>query len=582
MKGETQVDKWKIIERIFFMCAILLLLSRLLFDVVLGDESFYLGMADRILKGSRPFYEMYEPTQSFTFFLLPFLALYKMIVGSLDGGIIFLRLLYFVYCIVISYCMYSFIKRRVFDGTCIKYLTIIVIFYAPFSLYCVSYNSMADVLIMVFALLIWGILYDDKAAKPSTFLCAGVTMAFAALAYPTLIFLCFLMTIFVFIIAYFNRKSVKAFIYNFIGFCVGGAGVATVVVLILLLYVGKAHLIEGIRSILADPLYTIQSQTNFIQRIQMNLGDFLKTTVWDNGYLFVLLVILVSSFFQRKHPKLRMLLFLIPCYSFMMSYSSNTIVNLRIIQFVGMMSVAIPFLLLFAKEQLEKTLSIFVATVVPCWSAYLIICSSSAGSGLQSSHIFFAEVIGMGGLYYLIFKDFFQYKNVLKIIWTIVFPGFFLILFLTSSYTRYPIYKMDHVIKDGIYQGLRTNKEVYDQVEFIQDNIDKMEEKNKSVLILPNGYAIYPMLNMKVCAPTTWGLYSYWYPRNEQVFIDYFNKFQCKPDRVILYYNEKIYGMDLWEAWYPVMMKQFYEKEYKLIWTSKAQDGSVITVYDKK
>lgn len=582
MREKVIKNKGKILEIVIFLCAVTILVSRLFYDVVLGDESFYLGMADRILKGSLPFYEMYEPTQSSMFLVVPFLAIYKAIVGSLNGGILFLRFLYFFFCLCIAFFMYKYISKRFTTHYFPKYISIIVIFFAPLSLYCVSYNTLADVLIMCFAVIVWGILYDGKEAKNSSYILAGVAIALAALAYPTLIVVCFLMVGFICMISFFYRTNFKNMIYKIAGFCLGGGIVAFIVVAILVLYVGKDNLIEGIRTILADPLYTIQTKSSLLSTLKYNLIFFFDSMLLKNGYVFLLGGLLILSFFRKKYPKIALSVLAIPIFCFIQVYSDELLQSLRVVQFVGMISIAFPLMFLFVNQNKKLAFKIVFASMVPCWCAYFLVCTSSAGSAVQCSHMFFAELVGFSALLFLIFKENIKKDNIIKIVWSIVFPIFLLVLYATSTYSTAPISQMNIVMQDGIYAGLRTNGTIASKVDFIQSNIKDMEKEGDSVLILPNGYAMYPMMNMRVCTPTTWGLYSYWYPRNEQVFVNYYKRFNCQPDRIIIYYNELVYGMDLWEAWYPIMMKQYYEKDYTLIWTRKSYDGSVLSLYEKK
>ena len=581
-----KLNKCKAISLIFLGVLSVLFIVRLTYDVVLGDESFYLGMADRILKGDLPFYEMYEPTQSSVFLIVPLLAIYKGIVGSLDGGILFLRLVYFLFCLIVGIWIYGFVNKRINKRKKVLFIVFTVLFYAPFSLYCVSYNTLADLFLASFAVCIWGILYNKKEAQKATYFGAGVIAALVALSYPTLVIFCFLMIPVLSLIAFLNRKSIKGALFQILSYCLGGGSVAIAIAVFLSIYVGRSKLLEGIKIILADPLYTVQSKNSLLNRIFLNIADLFSSVLIKSGLIYLIGLIFIVSIFKKKFPTIFWLIMVIPIYNLIYVFSGPVIESMRVIQFIAMTTCALPVVFPFVKENKIVAGQLYSASVIPSLIGYIVVCSSSAGSGVQSSHIFFGTFIGTCGMYFLAIEENIKYskKNIIYnklqfLIW--VFPVSLFLVFGLSTYSKNPICDMHVTVSSGIYKNIKTNKETKNQIDFIQQNLKNVNKKNETVLILPNGYALYPMLKMKVCAPTTWGLYSYWYPSNESVFVNFYERFQQKPDKVIIYYNEKIYGFDLWEAWYPIMMKQFLIDNYRLVWTQKTTDGSVIAIYDK-
>lgn len=584
--NDLKFNKRKTISYIFFGIFIGIVLFRLTFDVVMGDETFYLGMADRMLKGDLPFYEMYEPTQSSMFLMVPILAIYKGLVGSLDGGILFLRIIYFIISLITGILVYKFVKKKIVIEKEFKFLIFIFLFYAPFSMYCFSYNTAADLFLASFAVCLWGILYSKNEVQKMPYFCAGVIAALIALSYPTLLFFCFFMIPILGVLAFHKRKSIKDVFLHLLFYCMGGGSLALVIVTFFSAYVGPGKLIDGLKTILSDPLYMLQSQNSVFDRIFLNLSDLFSVVLIKSGLIDLLGAILIASFFRKKVRLIAGVIFLIPVYNLLYVFLGPVIESMRVIQFVAMTVCALPVVYLFINEKKNVARQIYLASLIPSLLGYLVVCSSSAGSGVQSSHVFFGTFIGTCWMYFLVIEE--NWKNInpkkrkiaASLIW--VFPCCLLLIFGFSTYTKNSIFDMNHKISSGIYKNLKTNKETESYINFIQGNLKYIEKKDQTVLILPNGYAIYPMLKMNVYAPTTWGLYSYWYPRNEQVFVKYYEKFGKKPDRIVLLYNEKIYDLPLWEAWYPVMMKQFFEEDYLLLRIDKSKDGSVIVIYEKK
>ncbi len=81
---------------------------RLRFGVDVYDESFYAVLAQRFLLGDRPYIDEYNLRQTGSLFTLPFYWTYLQVVGSNEGIIYFLRLLYFALQGAVAWSVYRF------------------------------------------------------------------------------------------------------------------------------------------------------------------------------------------------------------------------------------------------------------------------------------------------------------------------------------------------------------------------------------------------------------------------------------------------------------------------------------------
>ena len=106
------------------------------------DEAYYIGTVYRLWFGDGMLCDEWNPTQQMcSFWLYPFYALFRLILGSNDGMILAFRLLYIVFQLFISGYMYGKLKK-------FGYISFFPIFFyllsTAFNINSLSYNTMAN------------------------------------------------------------------------------------------------------------------------------------------------------------------------------------------------------------------------------------------------------------------------------------------------------------------------------------------------------------------------------------------------------------------------------------------------------
>lgn len=120
----------------------LILFWRCFYSVNTTDEAYYIGTVYRLWSGDGMLCDEWNPTQQMSsFWLYPFYALFRMILGSNEGMILAFRLLYIVFQLGISFYLYGKLKR-------FGYASFLAVFFyllsTAFNINSLSYNTMAN------------------------------------------------------------------------------------------------------------------------------------------------------------------------------------------------------------------------------------------------------------------------------------------------------------------------------------------------------------------------------------------------------------------------------------------------------
>lgn len=203
------------------------------------DESFYIEQAYRFLQGDAFITDDWHIAQFSSILLLPFVWLYKTVVGSFEGVVLAFRMLYLA--VHFAVCFFAFLLWRKKDKTFAALSSFVFFLFTPFGIFALSYNTFA-----INALYLLIPLWVMKRGKIWADVLAGFLFAVAILCNPYLIVLyviyllfslvclikgkkehavCFLyMTcgaavLFVlFVIAVLSRASLHSIISNFVNF----------------------------------------------------------------------------------------------------------------------------------------------------------------------------------------------------------------------------------------------------------------------------------------------------------------------------------------------------------------------------
>lgn len=239
---------------ILFGAVAVLLILRAFYGFDWSDETYYAALPYRFALGDRLFIDSWDIHQTSAMLLVPLYWAYLHINGSMDGILLFMRLLFVVFQLAASVYLYhvltGFYPKAVSCLAALLYLVFI-----PFAISTFSYNTMGYSFALLSSVTL---LHAMKKEQSRGLLClAGVWLSLAAMAYPFLAVLYPVYAALLFIL--FRRRKEEgrqgwpaAAVLWFTGGC---AAVAVVVGLFVLGTTGLSGVTENIRYLFMDPAH---------------------------------------------------------------------------------------------------------------------------------------------------------------------------------------------------------------------------------------------------------------------------------------------------------------------------------------
>lgn len=166
----------------------LILIIRAFYGFCWSDETFYYSIAYRFLQGDAPFVEEWYPTQLNSIFLMPFVALFRLIAGGNDGMILTFRILYVLASFGIAWFLYAVMRNETSKfGALLGAL--LFLFYTHLNIITFSYyavSTLAATLSMLFVVRYMQLKEAPKKADRSAFF-AGLVFAVFILSMPSMV-----------------------------------------------------------------------------------------------------------------------------------------------------------------------------------------------------------------------------------------------------------------------------------------------------------------------------------------------------------------------------------------------------------
>ncbi len=226
-------------ERVLLFAVIAILfvffMQRLFYGGSADDELWNLTESYRLASGDRFLTDIWDNYQTGQAFLAPFVFLYRAVRGSLSGIVLASR--FFYLCLnLLAAALIGLLLRKRFDLTTLLGFLSLFVFFAPFSLYYLWYDTAGILFFTLGAVL----LFEpgegaEESADPKKAFFAGIFHALMCMAYPTAI-----LVVFAELVALFfrSRKKPKK---KLLFYCAGGASVAAILLLYVLV-IGKDNL----------------------------------------------------------------------------------------------------------------------------------------------------------------------------------------------------------------------------------------------------------------------------------------------------------------------------------------------------
>lgn len=221
---------------ILLILSALILLIRAFYGFCWSDETFYYSIAYRFLQGDAPFFEEWYPTQLNSIFLMPFVALYRLIAGSNDGIILTFRILYVLVSFLIAWQLFRVMEKETTKwGATVTAL--LFFYYTHLNILTFSYYAVSALAAVLSMLLILKYRQDLKSGKKAMryLVFSGIAFSVFILSMPSMI-LYYIAAVAVFVIlillsiikpikgsfrsAIRDLHLVRFFLYHLLGICI--------------------------------------------------------------------------------------------------------------------------------------------------------------------------------------------------------------------------------------------------------------------------------------------------------------------------------------------------------------------------
>lgn len=434
------------IPAFWIICLLTVFLVRLLHTIDAGDEVQNLTMAYRLTLGQRPWVEIWELFQSGNSFAAPFINIYTAITGSTDGLILFSRITYFAMNIGLGTLFYCTMKEY-FSHDIVLPAAVLIVCYAPFSLYYIWYDTMGLYFLLLGELLLLKGTKTEKRREIWLFF-AGVSFAFMSYAYPSYI------VIAVSFLLYSAFSGVKnGWRWSmFLPLC-AGAGSIFCIFVGYLLYNGLSNTIFLKSDVLAYIFESHSAKTGIGRKILHLFSQPAKRMLLLVIPTIILFFIYVRSIVKDSRSlKLIVIVGIItlPIFGFWNHGSLATIYYLFYI------FCWIPFICFYIKrDDIKCFMRLFW---VPGLLAYILVGFTSNNGGLKSPlGVFSGAVVGVlliGTCLEQLLKK--RYK-VQIILFIIVAAEVF--LFCLNTFNKGSITESNQYIDSGIFRGLYGTEE---------------------------------------------------------------------------------------------------------------------------
>lgn len=364
-----------------------------------GDEAFYLTIPDRISMGDALITEEWHLSQLSGFLLIPFVSIYKLIVGSTEGIILAARFNYIIFHAVVSSVIYLRLRNKGILSVVASFLFFI---FTPYNIMALSYNTMGLDFIALTGVLM-GTNYKNKALPA---LVSGLTFAAAVLCSPYLAVAYILFGICVILHYVLKKKNLKFVISeeifsikSFLMFTAGTAILAVIFIAFLLSRASITDIINVLPNLLTDPEHPQLPLSYRISLYFKSIYNFHENFKFAVITYFVMLFAMIVDKKRKLHRSLYLIISAaITIFTLILIVPNITSSSYNAVMF-PMIFVGITSYILCDKKPRKLFVSLFVLGIIHSVALemssnqYFYVISMALASSNIASFIFLAQLL---------------------------------------------------------------------------------------------------------------------------------------------------------------------------------------------
>ncbi len=291
--------KQNIVWLVLFAASLALMLWKLPYGFGGDDEGFYLTVANRLTLGDRLFTDEWHLSQLSSFFLYPFVCIFKAITGGTDGILLASRRLYLFCHSAVAAVVFLRLRKH---GALSILGSIFLLIFTPFDMMTCSYNTIA-----IDALALCGA-FAASYEKTADMIAAGAFFACAVVCCPYLAFAYFLFAVISVVYRAAYRKTGLGF-FAFEPLSLKSLGLATIgvgiifalFVIFLLSHTSVKEIIESLPGLFSDPEHPGYSIFYFFKHYLYCIATSHAYALVPMGIYVALLVFLAFDKRRKKH-----------------------------------------------------------------------------------------------------------------------------------------------------------------------------------------------------------------------------------------------------------------------------------------
>ena len=479
----------------------LILIWRCFYSVNTTDEAYYIGTVYRLWFGDGMLCDEWNPTQQMcSFWLYPFYAFFRMILGSNDGMILAFRLLYIIFQLFVSGYIYGKLKKY-------GYISFLPIFFyllsTAFNINSLSYNTMANSALV--ALLVTLVMMEKPDWKNSIW--CGIFASIVVMGNPYAVFAyvlygaaCVIVTL---LFKKWNKEiPVSLQFTTFFKMSLTAAGVLVIFLIFTFWHATLERIVKNLPYIVGDQEH--------IQRWNVKISDYFR--YFKEHYLgavLVPIVVSVSALFDQKrvkHGAVYMALSAAAILPYMIRHGlvSNYVP-------INLVTVPICFLGFTAYVVSEKKLRrVFYIWYLPAMVYPFIVQFTSNTGPLAVS----AGFVTAGAASVLLAASWaMEQENrlVKNALHGVIILQLMIMLFLRITYVWVdaPLSELTTKVERGAAKGLYTTEAAAQYYEEMYDDIDALNmTEDDGFLVVGSEPLLYLYADRQVASYSTWQVYT--------------------------------------------------------------------------
>ena len=492
-------------QNLWFLAGLLgigiILFWRCFYGVNTTDEAYYIGTVYRLWLGDGMLCDEWNPTQQMcSFWLYPFYALFRLIIGSNNGMILAFRLLYIAFQLFITCYLYK--RLRVFG-----YKSLFPVFFyllsTAFNINSLSYNTMANAAFI--SLLVTLITMEEADWKNCVIL--GIFASILVMANPYVVFAYVVYGIASVFVTVWGRKKQKIIPISISFKTYFRMSFTAAIVLIIFLVFTFWH--ATLERIVENLPYIIGDQEH-VHSLKDKISSYFRYfRKYYLGCSVVPLLTSVVALFDKKRIArgkiyvIVALLAIVPYMIYRGLISDYVPVNLVTIPicFLGLV------VYIVTKKKNQK---LFYVWYLPAMF-YPVIVQITSNTGPLAVSAGFMTAGAAALLLTILWIQEQETKPIKVLIYCILILQMFMMLYLRTTYVWGDdvLPKLTTKVERGVAKGIYTTEETARYYEEMYDDIDTLNITDEDgFLVIGSEPMLYLYADCKVASYSTWQVYT--------------------------------------------------------------------------